>query len=65
MKGRIRQRSPGSWQVSFELGRDALGKRRTKAVTVRGTKADAQRRLRELLTALDQGQDPDLRNANI
>ena len=58
MKGRIRQRSPGSWQVSFDLGRDATGKRRTKAVTVRGTKAEAQRKLREMLTALDQGRNP-------
>ena len=55
MKGRIRQRSPGTWQVTYEIGRDALGKRRQKAETVRGTKAQAQRRLREILTALDQG----------
>ena len=48
MKGRIRQRSHGSWQISYDLGRDALGKRKTKAVI-----------------ALDQGDDPDLRNANI
>ena len=27
MKGRIRHRSPGSWQTSCELDRDALGKR--------------------------------------
>ena len=58
MKGRIRQRSPGSWQVSFDLGRDATGKRLTKAVTVRGTKAEAQRKLREMLTMLDQGRNP-------
>ena len=58
MKGRIRQRSPGSWQVSFDLGRDAMGKRLTKAVTVRGTQAEAQRKLREMLIALDQGRNP-------
>ena len=58
MKGRIRQRSPGSWQVSFDLGRDATGKRLTKAVTIRGTKAQAERKLREMLTALDQGRNP-------
>lgn len=34
MKGRIRQRSPGIWQISYELGRDALGKRRAKAETI-------------------------------
>ena len=58
MKGRIRQRSPGSWQASFDLGRDPTGKRLTKAVAFRGTKAEAQRKLREMLTALDQGRNP-------
>ena len=32
-----------------------LGRRRRKYLTVRGTKADAQRMLRELLSALDRG----------
>ena len=58
MKGRIRQRSPGSWEVSFDLARDPLGNRRRKSFTVRGTKAEAQRKLREMLTALDQGRNP-------
>ena len=58
MKGRIRQRSRGSWQVSFDLGRDASGKRLTKAATIRGTKAEAQRKLREMLTDLDHGRNP-------
>ena len=55
MKGSLRQRSPGSWELTVDTGRDALGKRRRKFVTVQGTKAQAQRRLRELLTSLDQG----------
>ena len=58
MKGRVRQRSPGSWEISYELGRDSFGKRCRGSVTVRGTKAQAQRELREILTAIDQGQDP-------
>ena len=58
MGGRIRQRSPGTWQISYGVGRDALCNRRTKAETVRDTKADAQRRLREILTYLDNGQRP-------
>ena len=58
MKGRIRQRSPGSWEVSFDLDRDPLGNRRRKSLTVRGTKSEAQRKLREMLTALDQGRNP-------
>ena len=58
MKGRIRQRSPGTWQISFDLGRDPFGKHLTRAETIRGTKAEAQRKVREMLTALDQGRNP-------
>lgn len=50
---------PGSWQISCELGRDALGKRRNRAITVLGTKAYAKRKLREVLTALDDGDRPE------
>ena len=57
MKGSIRQRSPGTWELTIDLGRDALGKRRRKHETVRGTKAQAQRRLRELLFIQDRGID--------
>ena len=35
-----------------------MGKRLTKAVTIRGTKAEAQRKLREMLTTMDQGRNP-------
>ena len=55
MKGSLRQRSPGSWELTIDTGRDALGKRQRKFVTVQGTKAQAQRRLRELLSILDKG----------
>ena len=55
MKGSIRQRSKGSWELCVDLGFDADGKRRRKYDTVRGTKAEAQRRLRELLTHQDKG----------
>ena len=39
MKGSLRQRSPGSWELTVDLGRDPLGRRRRKHLTVRGTKA--------------------------
>ena len=58
MKGRMRQRTPGRWQVSIDLPRSPTGKRRTKAETIEGTKAQAERKLREMLTALDRGQNP-------
>ena len=43
MKGSLRQRSPGSWELTVDTGRDALGKRRRRFLTVRGTKAQVQR----------------------
>ena len=55
MKGTIRQRSPGSWELQIFLGRDSNGKRLRKTETVRGKKADADRRLREILADLDCG----------
>ena len=54
MKGRIRQRSAGSWELTVDLGRDGLGKRRRKYLTGRGTEAQARRKLREILSTLDR-----------
>ena len=54
MKGSIRQRSPGSWESTIDADRDPLGKRQRKYVTVPGTKSQAQRKLRELLSAMDR-----------
>ncbi len=58
MKGTIRQRNPGSWEIQAFLGRDANGKRIRKTETVRGKKSDAQRRLREILSEVDRGAIP-------
>ena len=55
MRGRIRRRSKSSWELTIDLGRDARGRRQRKFVSVRGKKADAERKLRELLTTLDGG----------
>ena len=55
MKGSMRQRSPGSWEITLDIGPDPTGKRQRKYLTVRGTRAEARRRLRELLSALDKG----------
>ncbi len=44
-----------SWRVVVDSGTDEHGKRLRTSETVRGTKADAQRRERELLTAIDKG----------
>ena len=58
MEGTIRQRGAASWEIQIFLGRDANGKRIRRTETVRGRKADAQRRVREILTELDRGVTP-------
>lgn len=54
--GHIRRRSEGSWELKYDAGHDPItGKRITKFKTVRGTKRDAERELRTLLSAVDNG----------
>ena len=55
MKGSVRRRSRNSWELTIDLGFDSLGKRQRKYENVKGTKAVAERRLREILTSLDKG----------
>ncbi len=56
MKGSIRQRSKGSWEVCLDTGRDpATGKRLRHFESVKGTKKVAQQRMHELLHTLEQG----------
>ena len=54
--GHIRRRGEGSWELKWDIGRDpATGKRQTRYETVKGTKRDANRRLRAVLQSLDEG----------
>ncbi len=55
MKGSIKQRSPGSWTICYDLPRDHNGRRRQKVVTYRGTKRDAQRELTRILHEMNEG----------
>ncbi|MBA7707894.1 putative prophage phiRv2 integrase [subsurface metagenome] len=56
MKGHIRQRSKGSWTIWVDLGRDPeTGKRKQQTMTVRGSKKDAERELRAVLTRIEGG----------
>lgn len=60
MKGHIRQRSLGSWEIRYDFGTDpATGKRRVATSTVRGNRKDAQIELRRLLRTLDTGEHID------
>jgi len=56
MKGFMRQRSKGSWEITIDIGRDpATGKRLRHFENVKGNKKDAQQRLAELLVTIEQG----------
>ena len=53
MRGSVRRRSRGSWELTVDLGRDAGGKRIRQFRTVRGTKAEVERALNDMLRAAD------------
>lgn len=55
MNGRLRKRGKRSWELSFDLPKQADGERRRKWENVKGTKAEAQQRLRELITEAEGG----------
>jgi len=55
MKGSIRQKSKGSWQLQVYTGVGPDGNAKRYFETVRGRKGDAQKRLTELLSSLDKG----------
>jgi hypothetical protein len=58
--GHIRQRSPGSWKIRYNLGSDpATGKRRIATSMVKGDRRAAERELRRLLRTLDTGEHVD------
>ena len=56
MRGHIRQRSKGSWEVVVDAGKDpSTGQRCQHFETVRGSKKDAQQRLAELQVSITKG----------
>lgn len=55
MRGSIRQKSKGSWQIVVDIGIGPGGKRLRHFETIRGRKGDAQRQLNDLLANLDKG----------
>jgi integrase len=58
--GHVRERSPGSFELRYDLGTDpATGKRRVATATVHGTRKDAEKELRQLLRMLDTGEHVD------
>ena len=56
MAGTIKKRSRNSWTIWWDEGRDQVtGRRRQRNKSIKGTKKDAEKRLREILTSLDGG----------
>lgn len=54
MKGHIRARGPGAWELKFDVRSDT-GERKTRYVTFRGGKREAQKKLTELLDQVNKG----------
>jgi integrase len=56
MKGHIRQRGKGSWELKFDAGHDpTTGARKIQYHSFRGTKRAAQDKLSELLASIGKG----------
>jgi integrase len=55
MKGSIRQRSKGTWQLRYDAPPDGTRRRRFVSKTFKGNKKDAERALRELLATIENG----------
>jgi len=55
MKGSIEPRGKLTWRLTVDTGRDESGKRTRHRETVKGTKREAERRLREILSTVETG----------
>ena len=58
MRGGLRERSPGVWEVRAEVGRDPVsGRRRQISRTFRGNKRGAEKLLNALVVDADRGEN--------
>jgi integrase len=55
MKGSVRQRSKGSWEIRYDGPADTNGKRKFMSETIRGTKKEADKVLRERIASVENG----------
>jgi integrase len=55
MTGHIRRRGKQSWELKFDVGRDAKGERITQYQSFKGTKKAAEFKLAELIAAVGKG----------
>ena len=54
MTGTMRKRRLNVWEITVSLGKDEQGTRRRRSRTVYGTKAEAQKRLRQFVEEVEQ-----------
>src|SRR5262245_44628418 len=54
MNGSLKQIEEGVWRLRYDLGMDADGKRKQKMETFKGTKKQAQEKLRDALKGMDE-----------
>jgi len=56
MRGHIKKRSEGSWSIVIDIGKDPVtGTRKQQWYTIKGTKREAESRMRELLDSKEKG----------
>jgi integrase len=55
MTGHVRRRGDRSWELKFDLGRDAYGKRQIRYHNFKGTKREAHLKLVELIASVGKG----------
>ena len=59
MTGHVRRRGARSWELKYDAGTDANGKRKTRYASFKGTKRDAELELAKLITAAASGEQVD------
>ena len=63
MQGSMRQRSAGSWELRVFVGVDpGTGRRRYRSTTVRGSRAEAERELADMVAAVRAARDVGVRS---
>jgi integrase len=55
MKGNLTRRGERSWRLKYDIGSDAAGDRQIRYVTLRGTKAEAQKAAAKILASVATG----------
>jgi integrase len=55
MKGHLQRRGERSWRLKYDLDADGRGDRQTRYVTLKGTRAEAQRQAAKILASLAAG----------